>query len=130
MANNKLSDIVYTLYYDFIAYLKKRFELYKLEAIEKGVVLTAYIFSKFILATLLAIFGNLIIIMLAFYFGYIYDQIATALLGLTLFYFLLMLIFVLFRRQLLGKPLQNQLISFIFSNSEDDKSESHGKKEK
>ncbi|PSR05926.1 MAG: hypothetical protein BRD49_03160 [Bacteroidetes bacterium SW_10_40_5] len=121
MANRKISKILGNILEHFKEYMRNYAQYFGYLATEKSVKVTAYVLSNFIVALAVGLFLNIIVIALAFYFGYIYDAIESSLLFLAIFYFVLILILILFRRPLIQKPIQKQMLGFIFTdwNKED-----------
>ncbi len=116
MPERKISELLSDILEHIKDYIRNYAQYFGYLATEKSVKVTAYVLTNFIVALAVGLFLNIIVIALAFYFGYIYNAIETSFLFLAIFYFVLTLIFILLRRPLIKKPLQKQILRFIFTD--------------
>ena len=116
--HRKISEIIADIYGHVKTYLTNYFQYLGYDSAEKFVKITSYILTNFIIAALTGLFLNIIIISLIFYVGYINNSIAGSLLFIVIFYFILGLIFILFKKPLIKNPIQKQIIQFIFAENE------------
>jgi len=124
MSERKISGILRTLINHLITYAKNYLKYLGYEAFEKSVKVTSNIISNFIVVVIAGLSLNVMMITLAFYVGYVYDAIAEALLFIAGLYFVLALLFIIFRKSLIKRPIQKQIIQFVFDPEPDDHKES------
>lgn len=121
MADRKISEMLGDILENIKEYLQNYAQYFGYLATEKGVKITSFVLTNFIVALASAFFLNIVIIALTFYFGYVNDAIGGSFLFIAIFYVVLSLIFIIFRKPLIKKPLQRQMVRFVFTdwNSED-----------
>ena len=124
MAHRKISEILSDIYDHLKTYLTNYIKYIGYDGAEKFVKTTAYVLTNFIVAAVAGVFLNIVFLAVVFYFGYTYDAMPSAFLFIAVFYFLMALIFILFRNSLIKKPLQKQIIQYIFSETNADNKES------
>lgn len=116
MVNRKLTEI----FEDFVAHIKDYLKNYGkylgYDAAEKGIRVTSYILTNFIVTALAGLFFNVVFLTVVFYFGYVNDAMGNALLIIAVVYFVLAWLFILFRNPLIKKPIQKQMVRFIFTD--------------
>lgn len=124
MTQRKISEIIGDIYGHSKTYIKNYVQYLGYDSAEKFVIIASYILTNFIIAAITGVFVNIVILALIFYIGYINNAMAAALLFIAIFYFLLALIFLIFRNSLIKKPIQKQIIQFIFSQKESEEKQS------
>ncbi len=124
MSNPNISEILADIYSHIKVYLKNYAQYLGYDVAEKSVKIASYILANFIVAAIAGLFFNIVLIALVFCWGMINNAMPAALLFLAIFYFILAWFFIIFRNALIKRPIQRQMIRFIFaepSELEDEK---------
>jgi polyferredoxin len=99
-------------------YIEQKIELGKLTAIDKGSILGAKFISGLILGVL-AFFAMLFIsLMLAYYFSQLFQSYFAGFGLMAALYFMLFMMVMLARKQLIEKPIINGIIKTIFEGEQ------------
>jgi hypothetical protein len=102
------------------AYVEAKVELVKMQFIEEGSENFARLMTFFIIGGVCLIF----LIMLSFFVGMtlsvLWENYIAGFGVVAAFYFILLLVFIVFRKSALQKPLQNEAIKSIFKHEQED----------
>jgi ABC-type multidrug transport system fused ATPase/permease subunit len=110
------SEEINTLFQESKDYLDTELEIVKLEATEK---MSLY-GSKILIYIALGSFGLLFFICVSLFLGFIlseyFSNFSTGFGIIALVYLLIFAVLYVFRRQLIGKPIQNKIIKELYNN--------------
>jgi len=101
-------------------YLSARIQLIKFEIFEKTAKISALLFSSLVIAMLGSMVLFFLSIALGFYLGSLFNSYGTGFLLVTGFYVLLLLPFILFRKNWIEKTIVNKIIDQLMEKEEDE----------
>jgi ABC-type uncharacterized transport system permease subunit len=116
MSNLPLKALIKRLYQYLVDYASAYLEYYAYEAAERLIRSIAYVVSNALVLILVSICLNITFLAVVLAIGLATQALPTALGAIAVFYFLVGAILLLFRRALILKPLQKQLVALLFDN--------------
>lgn len=102
-------------------YISTRLLLLKVEATEKISEALSVLFKRIILLMVAGSFFFFISIAIALWIGKTYSSNITGFLVIAAIYFLIFIILIIFRKQLLEKNIKNEIIRKVFQDSDNQK---------
>ena len=101
-------------------YLSARIRLIRFEIFEKTAKISALLFSSLVIAMLGSMILFFLSIALGFYLGSLFNSYGTGFLVVTGFYVVLLLPFILFRKNWIEKTIVNKIIDQLMEKEEDE----------
>ncbi len=101
-------------------YFTARIKLLKLDIYEKTAKISATLFSSLVIAMLASLMLFFLSIALGFYFGAVLGSLGTGFMVVTGLYLLLLIPFILFRKNLIEKFIVNRLIEQLTEKEEEE----------
>lgn len=95
-------------------YIETRYDLARLEATEKIVLLTSFYITFFSILLLIVIFILFLSLSLAFYLGSLWNDVALGFLTVSGIYFILGTLFVVLRKKLITQPILKYMLQLMF----------------
>ena len=102
-------------------YLAARLRLIKYEVYEKSAKISAMLFSSLVIAMLASMILFFLSIALGFYLGSVLESYGTGFMIVTGFYIILLMPFILFRKNWIEKSIINSVIERLMEKEEDEK---------
>ncbi|MBF6608313.1 MAG: hypothetical protein ITG00_06210 [Flavobacterium sp.] len=99
-------------------YAKTSYELYKLKAIEKGSSIVSLLIASVVFYVVFLLFMIILSIGFSLYLGKIFGEVHYGFMAVAGFYLLVMIILIVFRKQLLLDVFANLLINSIFKEED------------
>ncbi len=128
MEEKSLKELVKVLYEDFLKYIDLKFDYYKLDLIERLVLLLTKGFSIAILFIVIPMTFFFLFMALAFFLGDLLGKDYWGFFIVAAAVFMVGSIFLLFRRLILTNPIINALIQAVFNPSDKKRNEKKKKK--
>lgn len=100
-----------------LSYLKNYADYLRYEAAERVVISLAYVISNVVAILILALCLNITFLSLVLAFGIAFNAIPTALIVIAGFYLIAGLVLLIFRKSIISRPLQKQIVTLLFNNS-------------
>ncbi len=117
---DKFEDLIHHAH----EYVNAQIDLLKLKAVQKASRVVAFIVGLFFIMLMFTLAFLFISLALAHYFGELWKHEWAGYLTVTGIYFLLGIILLRFRKQLIVKPITNLIVRLVFSNDQNEKKKS------
>jgi hypothetical protein len=100
-----------------VSYVSNYLDYLRFEAAERVVDSLSYVISNVVAIMVLVLCLNITFLSLTLAWGIAFNAIPLALIVIAAFYLLIGLVLILFRKSIISRPLQKQIVTLLFKNS-------------
>lgn len=116
MSDLPFKALIQRLYKYLLKYVTTYFEYFRYEAAERIIKSISYVISNVVTLLLVVICLNITFLALVIGIGVAMDALSSALIIIGIVYLVVALVLAIFRKPLILRPLQNQLVSLLFND--------------